>query len=151
MLDVDKLATLREVIARGSFSAAATALSLTQPAVSRQVSVLEARLGTQLVRRTRQGVLATEAGALLVGTTHPSRDRERAAGAGPARDPRSDRAGVQTPAVRRSRYPAASTVAASGAAEVRGVVPAGPGGLSARAQPAARQRAEEIASTSSPT
>ena len=46
MLDVGKLATLREVIARGSFSAAATALSLTQPAVSRQVSVLEARLGT---------------------------------------------------------------------------------------------------------
>ncbi len=69
MLDVGKLATLREVIARGSFSAAATALSLTQPAVSRQVSILEARLGTQLVRRTRQGVLATEAGALLVGHT----------------------------------------------------------------------------------
>jgi DNA-binding transcriptional LysR family regulator len=69
MLDVVKLATLREVIARGSFSAAASALSLTQPAVSRQVSVLEARLGTQLVRRTRQGVLATEAGALLVGHT----------------------------------------------------------------------------------
>jgi DNA-binding transcriptional LysR family regulator len=69
MLDVGKLATLREVIARGSFSAAATALSLTQPAVSRQVSILEARLGTQLVQRTRQGVLATEAGALLVGHT----------------------------------------------------------------------------------
>jgi DNA-binding transcriptional LysR family regulator len=65
MLDVAKLATLREVIERGSFSAAATALSLTQPAVSRQVSLLEARLGTQLVRRTRQGVLATEAGRLL--------------------------------------------------------------------------------------
>jgi regulatory helix-turn-helix LysR family protein len=64
MLDVVKLATLREVIARGSFSAA-TALSLTQPAVSRQVSLLEQRLGTQLVRRTRQGVLATEAGRLL--------------------------------------------------------------------------------------
>jgi DNA-binding transcriptional LysR family regulator len=66
MLDVAKLATLREVIARGSFSAAATALSLTQPAVSRQVSLLERRLGTQLVRRTRQGVLPTEAGELLM-------------------------------------------------------------------------------------
>src|SRR5215207_5977241 len=65
MLDVTKLATLREVIERGSFSAAATALSLTQPAVSRQVSLLEARLGTQLVRRTRQGVLPTEAGQRL--------------------------------------------------------------------------------------
>src|SRR3954447_14045325 len=66
MLDVAKLATLREVIARGSFSAAGQALSLTQPAVSRQVSLLERRLGTQLVRRTRQGVLATEAGELLM-------------------------------------------------------------------------------------
>src|SRR4051812_21892931 len=66
MLDVAKLATLREVIARGSFSAAATALSLSQPAVSRQVSLLERRLGTQLVRRTRQGVLPTEAGELLM-------------------------------------------------------------------------------------
>src|SRR4051812_38836066 len=66
MLDVGKLATLREVIARGSFSAAATALSLTQPAVSRQVSVLEQRLGTQLVTRSRQGVLPTEAGERLM-------------------------------------------------------------------------------------
>src|SRR5213080_2915319 len=65
MLDVAKLATLREVIARGSFSAAGQALSLTQPAVSRQVSLLERRLGTQLVRRTRQGVVPTEAGRLL--------------------------------------------------------------------------------------
>jgi DNA-binding transcriptional LysR family regulator len=66
MLDVGKLATLREVVSRGSFSGAAAALSLTQPAVSRQVSLLEARLGLQLVTRTRQGVRATEAGALLV-------------------------------------------------------------------------------------
>src|SRR4051812_42940589 len=66
MLDVAKLATLREVVARGSFSAAGQALSLTQPAVSRQVSLLERQVGTQLVRRTRRGVLATEAGRLLV-------------------------------------------------------------------------------------
>jgi DNA-binding transcriptional LysR family regulator len=66
MLDVGKLATLRAVVAHGSFSAAATALSLTQPAVSRQVSLLERRVGTQLVRRTQQGVHPTEAGRLLV-------------------------------------------------------------------------------------
>jgi DNA-binding transcriptional LysR family regulator len=65
MLDVAKLATLREVIARGSFSAAGQALQLTQPAVSRQVALLERRLGTQLVRRTRQGVVPTEAGRRL--------------------------------------------------------------------------------------
>src|SRR3954447_25679581 len=66
MLDAGKLATLRAVIAHGSFSGAGEALALTQPAVSRQVSVLEAQLGTQLVRRTRQGVHATEAGRVLV-------------------------------------------------------------------------------------
>ena len=66
MLDVGKLATLRAVVAHGSFSAAGHALNLTQPAVSRQVSLLERRVGTQLVRRTQQGVHPTEAGRLLV-------------------------------------------------------------------------------------
>src|SRR3954466_14658759 len=66
MLDVGKLATLHTVVAHGSFSAAGQALNLTQPAVSRQVSLLERRLGTQLVRRTQQGVQPTEAGRLLV-------------------------------------------------------------------------------------
>src|SRR3954467_7388800 len=66
MLDVGKLATLRAVVAHGSFSAAGHALNLTQPAVPRQVSLLEARRGPQLVRRTQQGVRPTEAGRLLV-------------------------------------------------------------------------------------
>src|ERR671919_1680272 len=65
MLDVAKLATLRAVIQHRSFSAAGHAIGLTQPAVSRQVSALERQLGTQLVRRTQQGVHATEAGRLL--------------------------------------------------------------------------------------
>jgi DNA-binding transcriptional LysR family regulator len=67
MLDVGKLATLRAVVAHGSFSGAGHAIGLTQPAVSRQVSLLERQLGTQLVRRTQQGVHPTEAGRLLVG------------------------------------------------------------------------------------
>jgi DNA-binding transcriptional LysR family regulator len=66
MLDVRRLATLREVVRRGSLSAAGQALALTQPAVSRQISLLERQLGTPLVTRTRQGVHATEAGRLLV-------------------------------------------------------------------------------------
>src|SRR3954452_3041358 len=69
MLDVAKLATLRAVVAHGSFSSAGHALSLTQPAVSRQVSLLERQVGTQLVRRTQQGVHATEAGRVLVDHT----------------------------------------------------------------------------------
>ena len=66
MLDMAKLATLRAVVEHGSFSAAGHAIGLTQPAVSRQVSVLERQMGTQLVRRTQQGVHPTEAGRVLV-------------------------------------------------------------------------------------
>ncbi len=77
MLDAAKLATLRAVLDGGSFSAAARRLSLTQPAVSRQVALLEAQLGTPLVRRTRQGVQATEAGRLLA--THAAAVEQRLA------------------------------------------------------------------------
>jgi DNA-binding transcriptional LysR family regulator len=66
LLDLSKLATLRAVVAHGSFSAAGKEVALTQPAVSRQIALLEAQVGTQLVWRTRQGVHPTEAGRLLV-------------------------------------------------------------------------------------
>jgi DNA-binding transcriptional LysR family regulator len=64
-LDVAKLATLRAVVALGSFTAAGRELALTQPAVSRQIALLERQVGTQLVWRTRQGVHPTQAGELL--------------------------------------------------------------------------------------
>jgi DNA-binding transcriptional LysR family regulator len=67
LLDLTKLATLHAVVAHGSFSAAGKALALTQPAVSRQIALLERQAGTQLVWRTRQGVHPTEAGRLLAG------------------------------------------------------------------------------------
>src|SRR3954465_6434505 len=79
MLDVGKLATLQAVVEHGSFSAAGNAIGLTQPAVSRQVSLLEGRLGTQLVRRTQQGVKPTEAGRVLVEHTGAILDRLRLA------------------------------------------------------------------------
>src|SRR3954467_13035161 len=66
MLDAGRLATLRSVVALGSFSAAAESLSLTQPVVSRQVALLERQVGLQLVERTRRGVRPTEAGRLLL-------------------------------------------------------------------------------------
>jgi DNA-binding transcriptional LysR family regulator len=65
MLDLVKLATLRAVVRHGSFSAAAQELRLTQPAVSRQISVLERRLGVQLMARGRHGIRLTEAGQVL--------------------------------------------------------------------------------------
>jgi DNA-binding transcriptional LysR family regulator len=75
MLDLRRLATLREVIRHGSFSGAGQALALTQPAVSRQIALLERQLGTQLVTRTRQGVHATDAGRVLVEHTDALLDR----------------------------------------------------------------------------
>jgi DNA-binding transcriptional LysR family regulator len=75
MIDVHRLATLRAVLAHGSFSAAGQALGLTQPAVSRQITLLERQAGTQLVRRTHQGVWPTEAGRLLAGHADAILDR----------------------------------------------------------------------------
>jgi DNA-binding transcriptional LysR family regulator len=66
MLNLGRLQVLREVVARGSFSAAAEALSYTQSAISQSVSRLEAETGTALVIRDRRGVRPTAAGAALV-------------------------------------------------------------------------------------
>ncbi len=66
MLDVKQLRVLKEVAERGSFSAAAEALSYTQPAVSQQIAALEKRAGTTLVDRTSRGVRLTDAGRALV-------------------------------------------------------------------------------------
>jgi DNA-binding transcriptional LysR family regulator len=66
MLDVKRLKVLREVAARGSFSAAAEALAYTQSAVSQQIAALEREAGTVLVDRNARGVRMTEAGRALV-------------------------------------------------------------------------------------
>jgi DNA-binding transcriptional LysR family regulator len=66
MLNLSRLKVLSEVISRGSFSAAAEALSYTQSAVSQSIARLEAETGTRLVVRDRRGVRPTAAGATLV-------------------------------------------------------------------------------------
>jgi DNA-binding transcriptional LysR family regulator len=57
---------LREVALRGSFSAAADALSYSQPAVSQQIARLEAQTGVKLIERRSKGVRLTPAGEALV-------------------------------------------------------------------------------------
>lgn len=57
---------LREVIARGSFSAAAEALHLSQSAVSQQIAVLEREVGIPLLERTSEGPKLTSAGEALM-------------------------------------------------------------------------------------
>jgi DNA-binding transcriptional LysR family regulator len=66
MLDVKRLRVLREVAARGSFSAAAESLAYTQSAVSQQIAALEREAGTILVERNARGVRLTDAGRVLV-------------------------------------------------------------------------------------
>lgn len=65
MLDLVKVVAFAAVHRCGSFSEAARELHLTQPAVSRQVALLERDLGVRLLERDRQGVRATEAGRAL--------------------------------------------------------------------------------------
>jgi DNA-binding transcriptional LysR family regulator len=67
MLDVRRLRVLKEVAAKGSFSAAAEALAYTQSAVSQQIAALEREAGLQLVERSARGVNLTDAGRVLVG------------------------------------------------------------------------------------
>src|ERR687889_691807 len=66
MLDVKRLRVLREVAAKGSFSAAAESLAYTQSAVSQQIAALEREAGTRLVERSARGVRLTVAGQALV-------------------------------------------------------------------------------------
>jgi DNA-binding transcriptional LysR family regulator len=66
MFDVKQLKVLRAVAEHGSFSAAADALSYTQPAISQQIAALEKRAGTTLVDRGSRGVRLTDAGRTLV-------------------------------------------------------------------------------------
>jgi DNA-binding transcriptional LysR family regulator len=66
MLEVKRMRILKEVADRGSFSAAAEALSYTQSAVSQQIAALEREAGTQLVTRGSRGIRLTEAGEALV-------------------------------------------------------------------------------------
>jgi DNA-binding transcriptional LysR family regulator len=66
MLDVKQLRVLKAVAEHGSFSAAADALSYTQPAISQQIAALERSSGTTLVDRTSRGVRLTDAGRALV-------------------------------------------------------------------------------------
>src|SRR5581483_10986616 len=66
MLDTRRLRVLCAVARHGSFSAAASELGYTQPAVSRQIATLEAEVGTILIQRVPQGAVLTDAGRLLV-------------------------------------------------------------------------------------
>ncbi|MEW6457716.1 MAG: selenium metabolism-associated LysR family transcriptional regulator [Bacillota bacterium] len=64
-MNLSYLETFVMVAKHKSFSRAAKTLSLTQPAVSKHISLLEAHYGTKLVNRTSRRVELTDAGIVL--------------------------------------------------------------------------------------
>jgi DNA-binding transcriptional LysR family regulator len=79
VFDAARLSVFREVVLHGSLSAAAEALSFTQPAVSRQIAALEREAGAQLLVRTPRGIRLTEPGRVLLGHAEAILDRMAAA------------------------------------------------------------------------
>lgn len=70
MLDWDKLRIFHTAAEAGSFTHAADKLGMSQSAVSRQVSALEADLGLKLFIRHARGLVLTEVGEQLFRTSH---------------------------------------------------------------------------------
>jgi len=68
LIDVQRLAVLREVAHAGSFAGAAEALHHTPSAVSQQIAALERGAGVLLVHRSTRGVTLTDAGRALLAT-----------------------------------------------------------------------------------
>ena len=65
-MDIRLLRALVEAADRPTFSEAATALSITQPAFTKQIQQLETLVGTPLFHRGRHGAVLTAAGTELV-------------------------------------------------------------------------------------
>jgi LysR family nitrogen assimilation transcriptional regulator len=78
VIDNRKLRYFVTVVEFGSFTKAADALHITQPALSRQVKQLEEELGVELLLREGRGIRVTDAGeALLLHARTIARDFER--------------------------------------------------------------------------
>src|ERR1700728_244322 len=65
-MELKQLEYFRHVAELGSFTRAASSLSLLQPALSRQVRQLEVELGQNLFERNGRGVVLTDAGSRLL-------------------------------------------------------------------------------------
>ncbi|MFT3862906.1 MAG: LysR family transcriptional regulator [Solirubrobacterales bacterium] len=65
-MDPRRLLTFRTVAHERSFSRAAAELSLSQPSVSHQISLLETEVGVRLIERGRGGLRLTTAGSILL-------------------------------------------------------------------------------------
>jgi LysR family nitrogen assimilation transcriptional regulator len=73
-MDLRQLQLFRRIVAEGSFSRAAAALGIAQPALSRQVRALEEELGIRLLHRNGRGVSPTEEGRRFAEAVSPVLD-----------------------------------------------------------------------------
>ena len=69
-MDWDKLRVFHAVAEAGSFTHAGASLSLSQSAISRQISTLEKSLNAPLFHRHARGLVLTEQGEMLYRTVH---------------------------------------------------------------------------------
>ena len=65
-MDIDSIKAFVNVVDEKSFSKAAEQLHITQPAITKRIQNLEARLQTQLFERLQREVILTEAGEALL-------------------------------------------------------------------------------------
>jgi DNA-binding transcriptional LysR family regulator len=118
-LDPRRLLTFREVAHRGSFSRAAEALALTQPAVSQQLAALERQLGARLLDRGPGGVAPTALGSVLLAHADALADRLALAGAQV-----SELVGAEVRRLRIGAFPSAlATIVPAAIARLRGAAP----------------------------
>ncbi len=102
--NLQRLRVLRAIATEGSFTAAATALSMSQPSVSQHVTVLERELGVRLVDRTTLGARLTAEGQVVL--RHALRILKIADDA--RRELNELRSGVRSP-IRVAAFPTACT------------------------------------------
>jgi DNA-binding transcriptional LysR family regulator len=65
-MDIDSLNAFVSIVETGSFSKAAEAISITQPAISKRINSLESQLGCKLFERVQRSVRLTEEGQELL-------------------------------------------------------------------------------------
>ena len=65
-VDPRHLLQFHEIIRTGSFTRAAMTLGLTQPALTRNMKLMEARLGFEMMIRSRQGIMPTPLGERIL-------------------------------------------------------------------------------------
>ncbi len=66
LVDPRHLLQFHEIIRTGSFTRAAAGLGITQPALTRNMKLMEGRLGFELIVRSRQGIVPTTLGLRIL-------------------------------------------------------------------------------------